>query len=57
MTTPVGRRLRAAAWWLALSVAVSLLRSRLRPRWLQLANRVSGAGIALFGLLVLMQLR
>lgn len=41
----------SALWWLTLSGAVSLLRSRFDDRRLGWVNRISGAAIALFGIL------
>ena len=43
----------SALWWLTLSGAVSLLRSRFDERGLQWVNRISGAVIALFGILAI----
>jgi threonine/homoserine/homoserine lactone efflux protein len=45
----LGVFLGSAAWWLALSTAVSLLRSRITARGLVWVNRVSGAIILAFG--------
>jgi threonine/homoserine/homoserine lactone efflux protein len=45
----LGVFLGSAAWWLALSTAVSLLRSRITARSLVWVNRVSGAIILAFG--------
>lgn len=46
----------AAAWWLTLGIIVSLLRSRLKTPWSLWINRCSGATIAIFGALILLQL-
>lgn len=46
----MGVFLGSALWWLALSGAVSLLRSRVTPRGLRWVNRVSGLIILGFGL-------
>lgn len=40
----------SSAWWLLLSSGVHLLRGRLRPAWLVWINRAAGAGLAVFGL-------
>lgn len=45
--------LGSAAWWLLLSGASSLLRSRINAPWMQALNRVSGAIIFAFGLYAL----
>ena len=50
----VGVFLGSAAWWLLLSGATSLLRSKVTPRWMQSVNRVSGAVIFAFGLYALL---
>ncbi len=49
----VGVFLGSAAWWLLLSGAVALLRSRIDLRALQWVNRISGGVIAAFGLIAL----
>lgn len=48
--------LGSAAWWLALSCGVSLLRSRVTSNWMLWVNRLSGAIILLFGLYSLSKL-
>ncbi len=48
--------LGSALWWLALSAAVSLLRSRVTPRGLRWVNRISGLLILGFGLAALASL-
>lgn len=52
----LGVFLGSALWWLALSAAVSLLRSRFSPRGLRWVNRVSGLIILGFGLAALASL-
>jgi threonine/homoserine/homoserine lactone efflux protein len=52
----LGVFLGSALWWLALSGAVSLLRSRVTPRGLRWVNRVSGLIILGFGLAALASL-
>lgn len=52
----LGVFLGSALWWLALSTAVSLLRSRVSPRGLRWVNRVSGLIILGFGLAALASL-
>ena len=52
----LGVFLGSALWWLALSTAVSLLRSRVSPRGLRWINRVSGLIILGFGLAALASL-
>ena len=47
----------SAAWWLFLSNTVALLRSRITPRWMQRVNRISGAIILAFALVILWNLR
>ncbi|MEA4906808.1 MAG: LysE family transporter [Anaerolineaceae bacterium] len=39
----------SALWWLLLSSSVQLLRRRLNPAWLAWINRAAGAGLAVFG--------
>ena len=51
-----GVLLGSAAWWLLLSGAVDLLRSRFDPRGLAWLNRISGAVITAFGVLALASL-
>lgn len=46
----------SALWWLILSGTVSLLRKRVTPRVLRWINRVSGAIIMGFGVLILISL-
>ena len=48
--------LGSALWWLILSGAVGLFRTRFNPRWMRWVNRVSGMIIAGFGILVLLSL-
>ena len=43
----------SAVWWLFLSTAASLLRSRLTAAWMQGVNRLSGAIILAFGVYAL----
>lgn len=52
----LGVFLGSALWWLALSAAVSLLRSRVTPRGLRWVNRVSGVIILSFGVAALASL-
>jgi threonine/homoserine/homoserine lactone efflux protein len=52
----LGVFLGSALWWLALSAAVSLLRSRVTPRGLRWVNRVSGVIILGFGVAALASL-
>jgi len=52
----LGVFLGSALWWLALSTAVSLLRSRVSPRGLRWVNRMSGLIILGFGLAALASL-
>jgi threonine/homoserine/homoserine lactone efflux protein len=52
----LGVFLGSALWWLALSGAVSLLRSRVTPRGLRWVNRVSGVIILGFGVAALASL-
>lgn len=52
----LGVFLGSAAWWLTLSVGVGLLRSRFDARLMTWVNRLSGAVIGLFGLVVLVSL-
>jgi threonine/homoserine/homoserine lactone efflux protein len=52
----LGVFLGSALWWLALSGAVSLLRSRMTPRGLRWVNRVSGLIILGFGVAALASL-
>jgi threonine/homoserine/homoserine lactone efflux protein len=53
MVLVLGVFLGSAAWWVVLSWATSLLRTRLSVRGLRWVNRVSGAVIAAFGVLAL----
>jgi arginine exporter protein ArgO len=46
----------SALWWLLLSGAVSLLRTKLTPAWMRGVNLVSGLIIAGFGLTILLNL-
>jgi threonine/homoserine/homoserine lactone efflux protein len=43
----------SALWWCILTGGISLLRTRLTARWLRWINRLSGAVIALFGLVAI----
>lgn len=52
----LGVFLGSAFWWLTLSAAVSLLRSRVTPRGLRWVNRVSGVIILSFGVAALASL-
>lgn len=47
----------SAAWWLFLSNIVALLRSRITAQWMQQVNRVSGAIILAFAVMILWKLR
>jgi threonine/homoserine/homoserine lactone efflux protein len=47
----------SALWWLILSGGVGLFRARFNPHGLRWVNRISGAIITGFGLLVLLSLR
>ena len=47
----------SAAWWCILTGGISLLRRRFTPTWLRWLNRVSGAVIAIFGVVALISLR
>jgi threonine/homoserine/homoserine lactone efflux protein len=47
----------SCCWWLLLTSAISLLRRRFTPTWLQWINRVSGVVIAIFGIVALVSLR
>jgi threonine/homoserine/homoserine lactone efflux protein len=53
----VGVFVGSALWWFALSVAVSLVRTRLTTQWLRWANRISGVAIGGFGVLILLMVR
>jgi len=46
----------SALWWLTLSFGVSLIRSRVKPSWMVWINRISGFIIAVFGLLLLVDM-
>jgi threonine/homoserine/homoserine lactone efflux protein len=48
--------LGSALWWVILTGAVSLLRTRFTPRWLLWINRGSGIVITLFGFFALVSL-
>jgi threonine/homoserine/homoserine lactone efflux protein len=52
----LGVFLGSALWWLLLSFGVGTLRERLSVRGLRWINRISGAAIAAFGLVVLIRL-
>ncbi len=43
-------------WWIILTSAISLLRSKFTPQWLLWINRVSGVIITLFGVFALLSL-
>jgi threonine/homoserine/homoserine lactone efflux protein len=43
-------------WWIILTGAISLLRSKFTPQWLLWINRVSGAIVTLFGVFALLSL-
>jgi threonine/homoserine/homoserine lactone efflux protein len=47
----------SAAWWCILTGGISLLRKRFNTTWLRWLNRVSGAVIAIFGIVALISLR
>lgn len=49
----LGVFLGSAAWWLALSGLVGFLREKFTPAWMVWVNRLSGAVVAGFGLVVL----
>lgn len=49
----VGVFLGSAFWWLALSGLVGLFRERFTPVWMQWINRVSGAVITVFAIVIL----
>lgn len=42
--------LSSTTWWIVLTTGLSLLRGRVTPRWLRIANLVSGSLIGLLGL-------
>ncbi|HXV06523.1 MAG TPA: LysE family transporter [Burkholderiales bacterium] len=52
----LGVFLGSALWWLLLSFGVGTLRERLSAHGLRWINRISGAVIAIFGLMVLLRL-
>jgi threonine/homoserine/homoserine lactone efflux protein len=52
-TVVAGAFLGSASWWLLLSFAVSLVRTRFSPAWMVWVNRSAGALIMLFGVLAL----
>ena len=52
-TLVLGVFLGSAAWWLALSGLVSLVRERFTPAWMQWVNRASGAVITSFAIYIL----
>ncbi len=56
MLVVCGVFLGSALWWCILTGGVSLLRGRLTPLWLLWINRVSGGGLALFGIVLLFSL-
>jgi threonine/homoserine/homoserine lactone efflux protein len=47
----------SAAWWFFLSNAAALFRKRITTYWMQQVNRISGAIIFAFGLMILAKLR
>jgi threonine/homoserine/homoserine lactone efflux protein len=49
----LGVFLGSAAWWLALSGLVSLVREKFTPAWMQWVNRVSGTVITIFAIVIL----
>jgi threonine/homoserine/homoserine lactone efflux protein len=49
----LGVFLGSAAWWLALSGLVSLVREKFTPAWMQWVNRVSGIVITIFAIVIL----
>ncbi|MDZ4720673.1 MAG: LysE family transporter [Roseiflexaceae bacterium] len=53
MLVAAGVFLGSACWWLLLSGGVSLLRTRMSERWMQLINSASGIMIVIFGILAL----
>ncbi len=46
----------SATWWLLLTSGVSLLRTKITPRWLAWLNRLSGCVLVAFGVLALISL-
>lgn len=50
----LGVAIGSAAWWLGLSTGASRLREHIAENWLGRLNAVSGGGLALFGLAVLL---
>lgn len=52
----LGVFLGSTLWWLILTGGISLLRSKFTSQWLLWINRLSGAILALFGLLALLSL-
>ncbi len=53
----LGVFLGSAFWWCLLTGGINLLRVRFTPQWLLWINRISGAIITLFGVLVLLSLK
>jgi threonine/homoserine/homoserine lactone efflux protein len=53
----LGVFLGSAFWWCLLTGGINLLRRRFTAQWLLWINRISGAIITLFGVLVLLSLR
>jgi threonine/homoserine/homoserine lactone efflux protein len=53
----MGVFLGSAVWWVVLTGGVHLLRDRFTALWLLWINRLSGAVIAIFGVLALLSLR
>jgi threonine/homoserine/homoserine lactone efflux protein len=49
----LGVFLGSAAWWLALSGLVSLVREKFTPAWMQWVNRASGMVITIFAIVIL----
>jgi threonine/homoserine/homoserine lactone efflux protein len=50
----LGVAIGSAAWWLALSTGASRLRERIAERWLGRINTLSGGGLVVFGVIVLL---
>jgi len=53
----LGVFLGSASWWCLLTGGINLLRERFTPQWLLWINRISGAIITLFGLIILLSLK
>lgn len=52
----MGVFLGSATWWLILTSGVSLLRKKITRRWLAWLNRISGAILAIFGVVALISI-